>query len=255
MLIKPFADQGNFTAIHNYVFDVIMPSLPPNAWKVLCFVIRKTHGWQKRSDHLSYSQIVEGTGIKSPATISAALKELVSRKFVLTTSSDKWEATSYSLNTTLKIEATSKNEVGASTSKNEAVSTTEIEVAPTSKNEDTERNLKTKKERGGGSAETTPPTTAHNVSDDEFLASLKADPAYAGLDIDVELGKLRDWCAEKNKTPSRRLFRKWLDNADRPLTLVGKSPPRPTSRRAELKVSGNGIDDLMRSQGAVGRAQ
>jgi hypothetical protein len=42
MTIKPFADQGNFTAIHNYVFDVIMPSLPPNAWKVLCFVIRKT---------------------------------------------------------------------------------------------------------------------------------------------------------------------------------------------------------------------
>jgi phage replication O-like protein O len=155
--VHPFAEQGKFTAVHNSVFDVIMPSLPPNAFKVLCFVIRKTVGWQKESDQLAYSQIAKGTGIKSPATLSTAIEVLVSRKYILSTSDSKWEATSYRLNTDLEIEVTptTENEVDNSATKNEAtteivVATTSINVVvPTSKIEDTKERLKEKKESGG----------------------------------------------------------------------------------------------------------
>ena len=54
MQIQPFSDDGGYTCLTNYVLDVVMPSLPPNAWKVLCFVIRKTRGWNKERDRLSY---------------------------------------------------------------------------------------------------------------------------------------------------------------------------------------------------------
>lgn len=126
MQIKPFADQGNYTAVHNAVFDVLMPSLPPNAFKVLCFIIRKTVGWRRESDTLSYSQLMDGTGIVSSATLRTAIKILAERQIIIVTDGEgQWTAASYQLNTQLIIDAPA--------SKIEAVSTTEIEVEPASK--------------------------------------------------------------------------------------------------------------------------
>lgn len=75
--IQPYIDQGNFTQMHNANFDHIMPLLSGSAWKVLCLIIRKTKGWQKEEDDIAYSQLKAGTGIKSDATISKAIKELL----------------------------------------------------------------------------------------------------------------------------------------------------------------------------------
>lgn len=74
--IKPFARQGFFTAIDNSIFDEVMPTLSLPAWKVLCFIIRKTIGYQKDVDFISYSQIRKGTGIKSNESVRRALMEL-----------------------------------------------------------------------------------------------------------------------------------------------------------------------------------
>ena len=76
--VRPFEPQKKgYTIIDNVVFDYILPELTANGWKVLCFIIRKTKGWQKEWDGLSYSQIMKGTGIKSSATISKVLTELM----------------------------------------------------------------------------------------------------------------------------------------------------------------------------------
>lgn len=80
MGLKPFAEQGHYTEIHDAVFDVVMPMCPPNAWKILCFVIRKTKGWRKDQDALSYSQIREGCGISSDATVRKALAWLTNEE-------------------------------------------------------------------------------------------------------------------------------------------------------------------------------
>ena len=64
--IKPF--EGGWFPIHNAVFDVIMPSLSPNGWKILCVAIRQTLGWRAKGDptglmrrewdRISYSQFM-----------------------------------------------------------------------------------------------------------------------------------------------------------------------------------------------------
>lgn len=165
MRVRPFAETVGYTTIHNSVLDVLMPSMPPNAFKVLMFVLRKTHGWDKDEDALSYSQIVTGTGIKSPATVSAALQYLKQHGCLLTVAGDKWDAMTYQLNTALEVEwcPTSKNEVDKTTSRteatsnNEAVPTTEIVVVPTTEIEDTGRQENPRKKSIAADAHSAPP--------------------------------------------------------------------------------------------------
>ena len=102
--VRPFYNQNGYTELNNYVLDYIMPKLSPNAWKVLCFIIRKTKGWQKEQDQLSFSQIMEGTGIKNRTTVSSAIDDLESGNYVYVIhSSDRVTSNTYSLNTDLEI--------------------------------------------------------------------------------------------------------------------------------------------------------
>ncbi|BCM88782.1 hypothetical protein IAD21_00624 [Abditibacteriota bacterium] len=73
-----FAESGHFTAMHNALFDWVQPRLSLSAWSVLCVIVRRTRGWDKKYDAISYKQIKAATGIKSTATISKALNELLS---------------------------------------------------------------------------------------------------------------------------------------------------------------------------------
>jgi phage replication O-like protein O len=82
--IKPFQDiSKNFTQVHNFLFDEIMPLVPSSAWKVLCFIIRKTYGWHKAADKISFSQIQAGTGIKNRTTIVKAIEALETAKYII----------------------------------------------------------------------------------------------------------------------------------------------------------------------------
>lgn len=82
-----------------------MPNTSPNAWKCLCFIIRKTKGWQRLSDSLSFSQIKEGTGIKSDPTVTKALKEIEDSGYILVDRhGGQWDSNTYTLNVGLEIE-------------------------------------------------------------------------------------------------------------------------------------------------------
>lgn len=134
--IFPFADPNSkYTMMDNFLFDYIMPLVKPNAWKILCLIIRKTRGWHKTSDQISFSQIKAGTGISSDETVNNALKQLTKKGYILAKKGGQWDATVYAINTrfsTTKIEVeediTTEIEVGP---------TTKIEVPPTTKIEDT----------------------------------------------------------------------------------------------------------------------
>jgi len=76
MRINLFAQQGFYTEIHNALLDVVLPAIPPNAWKVLCVIVRQTKGWQRTVVGLSVPQIMELTGINSAHTIQKALQDL-----------------------------------------------------------------------------------------------------------------------------------------------------------------------------------
>lgn len=75
--IKPFANQGHYTAVHDAIPDVIMPRISGNQFKILFFILRKTRGWKKFSDKISVSQIMAGTGIKSEDTVRNCLAAMV----------------------------------------------------------------------------------------------------------------------------------------------------------------------------------
>ena len=97
--IKPFHDQGHYTEVHNMAFDYIMPRVSGSAWKVLCLIIRKTKGWGKRSDEISYSQIKDGTGIKNDLTVKKALGELLKLGCILKRAGEtQFKPTRYALN-------------------------------------------------------------------------------------------------------------------------------------------------------------
>jgi len=110
---RVFDTSGQFI-IKNAVFDVIMPELSPNAFKVLCVAIRQTWGWvaepggnpnnRREWDRISYSQFKEKAGIGSRHTISRAIKECLEAGYLLRHQVDTVKGTgkpiyAYSLNT------------------------------------------------------------------------------------------------------------------------------------------------------------
>jgi hypothetical protein len=92
------ASEGYYTKFSNYVFDHIMPELSPAAFKVLMFIIRRTLGWRKECDEISYSQFMEGTGIGSEHTIKKAIDELDSKGYIKV-DRDRGVSNFYSINT------------------------------------------------------------------------------------------------------------------------------------------------------------
>ena len=72
----------NFTQIPNEYFDVIMQELNGSENLVFLAIMRKTFGWKKKKDRISYSQIMEMTGISSRSTISNAIKKLTEMELI-----------------------------------------------------------------------------------------------------------------------------------------------------------------------------
>jgi len=74
--VRPFADQGYFTSVHNALFDAVMPNIKATSWKILCAIIRATDGWNKAREEISFKKLKELTGINTNHTLLACLKEL-----------------------------------------------------------------------------------------------------------------------------------------------------------------------------------
>lgn len=62
-------------------------------------------------------------------------------------------------------------------------------------------------------------------SQDQFLARLKADTTYEGIDINREHGKAQVWCQANRRECTPRFFVNWLNRIDRPLN----QPNRPAA--------------------------
>ena len=135
----------NSFQLPNAFVDEMLARVSGNACKVYLLIVRKTRGWQKEKDYISYSQIQKITGISS-ATVSKAIDELSKLGLIKVKTGNEKSANQYSLNDNF---CTLKNKVGTEkpTLKNE-VATLENEVQPTLKTKDTENNLsKTTKDK------------------------------------------------------------------------------------------------------------
>ena len=95
-IIRPFEGVGYFTSFPNDAIDYVMPICKPNTWKLVCLVIRKTIGFHKKEDEISWSQFKELTGMASYETLSNALNDAVEMGVFL--KNDKTHTHTYKLN-------------------------------------------------------------------------------------------------------------------------------------------------------------
>jgi len=68
--------KPNYTQIPNIVIDDFMANLSGSAVKILMAICRKTIGWHKDTDGISYSQLRKLTGISSNNTIRQGITDL-----------------------------------------------------------------------------------------------------------------------------------------------------------------------------------
>lgn len=88
MLEQPTANYGNpqiedgHTRIANELLEAItLFDFSKRQYKILLFIIRKTYGFNKKSDQMSLSQIINGTGLDKSSVIKT-LAELVELKII-----------------------------------------------------------------------------------------------------------------------------------------------------------------------------
>jgi len=73
MNIKPFAEQGNFTQVHNVVFDEMMAELTNSEFKLLMIIIRQHYGVNELSRTISIPYIAEKTGLTRSEIVTAMI--------------------------------------------------------------------------------------------------------------------------------------------------------------------------------------
>ena len=81
------------------------------------------------------------------------------------------------------------------------------------------------------------------LSDEDFIKTLKTNPAYKHIDIDRELAKMDAWLlTHQGRQKTRRFIVKWLNRIETPLrseikTLKEEKRPEPINEEEHKKVS------------------
>lgn len=96
--MKQKIEAPNYTQIPNVLVDEYMKTLNGSEYKIIIAIARKTFGWHKEYDRISYSQISEITGISSKETINKALKILLEKNYIIAIKNN--QSISYAINIT-----------------------------------------------------------------------------------------------------------------------------------------------------------
>jgi hypothetical protein len=68
------------------------------------------------------------------------------------------------------------------------------------------------------------PTSATQLTDEEWRKSLVTNPAYIGIDIEREFGKASAWIStKKNRKFTKKFFLNWLNGVDKPMSTHSAS--------------------------------
>lgn len=191
--VEPFKETKRHTYVHNYLFDTVMPKIKPNAWKVLCYIVRKTFGWEdgeggrKQTDQLSYSQLRKGTGIASDMTLHSALKELLSYALIKCEKGKQRDAHTYGLN--LDYRSPSTEIVVLKKSRTTEIVepiATETVVVSTTETVDTKESSKKSSKKNGGGIDPAPPATLLSAPDIAAAALKDLETAKQQKAIEVQ---------------------------------------------------------------------
>ena len=98
-MTKPFnKDNESWFQISNSIIDELYEHLTMPEAIVLIAIIRKTRGWHKDEDYISYNQIIDKTPIKSSNTAKKAIDGLEKKGVILVTRGNRSIPNKYKLN-------------------------------------------------------------------------------------------------------------------------------------------------------------
>lgn len=89
---------ANSFQVPNAFIDEMLDKISGNACKIYLLIVRKTRGWNKTADKISYSQIQKFTGVNSRTTISKALDELLDLGLIVMQNGNEKSSNEYRLN-------------------------------------------------------------------------------------------------------------------------------------------------------------
>lgn len=61
------------------------------------------------------------------------------------------------------------------------------------------------------------------IPDEQWMASIKADPDYNGINIENEFKRAHNWCLKNGRQNTRRFFANWLGKCEKPIVIKPKS--------------------------------
>jgi hypothetical protein len=79
--------MDSHTVVNDWLFDEVMPKTGHAAFKVVCAVVRKTWGFTKEWDEISFSQFIEVTGISGRNNVSNGIQEAIDKGYI---EREKW---------------------------------------------------------------------------------------------------------------------------------------------------------------------
>lgn len=88
----------NSFQVPNAFVDLMLDKVSGNACKIYLIIVRKTRGWQKESDRISYTQLLKISGIGSFSTIEKAINELLEVGLINVKTGNVKTSNEYSLN-------------------------------------------------------------------------------------------------------------------------------------------------------------
>jgi phage replication O-like protein O len=80
-MASPQAEQGHVDIANELVDKFSNINLSAYQWRVLWFIFRKTYGWHKKADRISYTQFEQGTGLPR-RHVARTLKQLIGANMV-----------------------------------------------------------------------------------------------------------------------------------------------------------------------------
>ena len=81
-MANPQKENGHVEIANEIIEELARVNLSAYEWRVLMIVLRKTYGWQKKTDRISLSQIAKATGIQRPHVVRAK-KTLIDKKLLI----------------------------------------------------------------------------------------------------------------------------------------------------------------------------
>jgi len=96
-MANPQLEDGYFRFATIFADKLAAVKMRAVCWQCFWVVIRKTYAWHKKWDKISYSQFAKSTDINEKQ-VSSALKELKSRKIILTSKQGVGRTVSYCFN-------------------------------------------------------------------------------------------------------------------------------------------------------------